>query len=491
MHPFFYYLLCSKVTSFPGYVCQNNLHENMIENKSNNFGLKRKIGLTSATILVIANMIGIGIFTTSGFVMEELHDPLAMLLCWFLGGLFALCGALCYGELGAMLPKAGGEYVFLRESLGNLMGFLSGWISLFVGFSAPIAAASIAFATFFYRAIPANVINDPFMPLLNFGILCLSPITVLACTVIIIFTLVHCYSLNFGCSVQNVLTVFKLLVMFAFISAGCIIGTGSTDNFKSVGILGIVFSERFAVSLILVSFAYSGWNASAYVGSEIRNPSQNIPLSLILGTFFVLGLYLLMNTMFIYALPANEMYGVLEVGSASAEALFGNQIGMFFSAAIGLCLLSVISVMIMIGPRVYYAMAKDGVFFKCFSRVTQKQRTPVCSICLQAIIAMCMALTASYEKLLLYVGFTLSVFTTLTVVGLLLLRVRKPLSERPYKTLGYLPPFLFIAGNLWVIFFCIKGTLFTTLYGLVTILAGVLFYLYFIFKNKNNGKIRS
>lgn len=464
----------------------------MIENNCNSSGLKREIGLSSATILVIANMIGIGIFTTSGFVMRELRDPQAMLLCWFVGGIFALCGALCYSELGAMFPKAGGEYIFLRESLGNLMGFLSGWISLIVGFSAPIAAASIAFASYFFRAVPANIIIDPFMPFLNFGILCVSPITFLACTVIIIFSSAHCYSLHFGCSMQNMLTVFKVMVMIVFIIAGCSIGNGSIDHFKSGGTLSIVFSKHFSVSLILVSFAYCGWNASVYIGSEIKNPSRNIPLSLLLGTFSVSGLYLLMNMLFIYALPIDEMSGVLEVGTNSAAALFGNQMARVFSLAIVLCLLSVISAMIMIGPRVYYAMAKDGMFFKCFSRVTRKQRTPAYSICLQAAIAMCMAVTASYENLLLYIGFTLSVFTTLTVIGLMLLRIRKPLSERPYKTFGYpLTPFLFIAGNLWIIFFCIKSTPYTTLYGLVTILIGVLFYLYFIFKNKTHEKARS
>lgn len=280
--------------------------------------LRRDIGLGSATILVIANMIGTGIFTTSGFLMESLRDPQAMLLCWLLGGILALCGAICYGELGAMFPRAGGEYVFLRESFGKLWGFLSGWISLIVGFSAPIAAAAIAFASYFFGSFPESVIIQPHVPFFQSPFIILSPVTLLAILIIIVFSIIHWYSLNFGSRVQNILTLFKIMVILVFIAAGVCLGRGSMEHFSQPFDVGVIFTGKFATSLIFVAFAYSGWNAAAYLGAEIKNPEKNIPLSLFHGTIIVTGLYILLNIMFIYSLSVKEMIGVVEVGAKSA-----------------------------------------------------------------------------------------------------------------------------------------------------------------------------
>ena len=379
--------------------------------------LKRELGLGSATILVIANMIGTGIFTTSGFVMEALGDPVAMLLCWIIGGVFALCGALCYGELGAMFPRAGGEYVFLRESFGRWMAFLSGWISLIVGFSAPIAAASIAFAGYFFRSVPHDFAQRADIPFFDAGIVSFSPVTVLAVSIIVIFSLIHSISLHFGSRVQNVLTIFKIAVILAFIVAGMIFGNGSFKNFGSGFDSGLMFSGGFATSLIFITFAYSGWNAASYLGGEIKDPGRNIPLALLSGTLIVAALYLLLNMTFIYALSVDEMSGVMEVGAKSSVSLFGGHVGRVFTCAVTLCLLSVISAMIMAGPRVYYAMAKDGTFFDLFARVSKTRKTPGPSILLQAAIAIGMVVTSSFDRLLLYIGFTLSLFAMLTVAG--------------------------------------------------------------------------
>ena len=203
-----------------------------MKNSLCNHDLKREIGFFSAVILVVANMIGTGIFTTSGFIMEELGNPQTMLLCWFVGGIFALCGALCYGELGAMFPHAGGEYVFLRESFGKCMGFLSGWISLIVGFSAPIAAASIAFATYFFRFFSLPLDPSMTFSILGVNIISISPLCIVAIGIIIIFSLIHFHSLRVGSRVQNVLTLFKLVVIFVFIVSGLLWGHGSTSHFS-------------------------------------------------------------------------------------------------------------------------------------------------------------------------------------------------------------------------------------------------------------------
>jgi basic amino acid/polyamine antiporter, APA family len=445
-----------------------------------NEGLKREIGFFTATILVIANMIGTGIFTTSGFIIQELGSPQTMLLCWFVGGAFALCGALCYGELGSLFPRAGGEYVFLRESFGKPLAFLSGWISLIVGFSAPIAAAAIAFATYLFRTFSIPAGPGIALPSGGFHVITLSPCGLVAIAVIILFSLVHYHSVLMGSRIQNALTLFKVGIIVAFVVAGLWWGSGSTDNFSGGLDLGSVFQGRFAVSLIFISFAYSGWNAAAYLGGEIKNPERNIPLALFAGTFIVMCLYLLLNAFYIYALPVKQMVGVMEVGAAAAGSLFGERMSRLFSGAIALGLLSVLSAMILTGPRVYYAMARDRVFFGPFGRVNRARGTPAHSIFLQAGIAVLMVITASFDKLLIYIGFTLSLCAMLTVAGLMWLRIKRPDLKAAYRTFGYpVTPLLFIMGNLWIIYFSITSRPVSSLFGLGTIAAGIIFYLYF------------
>ncbi len=442
--------------------------------------LKRELGLFSSTTLVIANMVGTGIFTTSGFIMAELGDPRALILCWLCGGLFALCGALCYGELGARFPKAGGEYVFLKESLGKPVGFLSGWISLVVGFSAPIAAASMAFATYFFKTfrIPPGH-GEMVFSMAGIPLLTLSPLTLTAIGVIVLFSLIHYHSLHVGSRVQNGLTVFKITLVIVFIAAGLLLGSGSTDHFSATTTT-VWSSEKFAVALIFVSFAYSGWNATAYLGDEIINPQRNIPLSLFMGTAVVVFLYVSLNLVYLYALPPEAMQGVLEIGANSAANLFGSGVSRVFSGAVALGLLSVLSAMILTGPRIYYAMSTDRLFFQTFGRLHRDRNTPAASIFLQAAIAIVMVVSASFDSLLLYIGFTLSLFAMLTVIGLMRIRHRTVLPPGGYRTFGYpMTPLLFILGNLWIIFFSIKSRPITALLGLGTIGVGVLAYIYF------------
>jgi APA family basic amino acid/polyamine antiporter len=342
-----------------------------MSNKSQNSGLIRKIGFFSATIIVIANMVGTGIFTTPGFIMKELGNATAMLLCWLVGGMFALSGALCYGELGAAYPEAGGEYVYLREGFGKWLGFLSGWISLIVGFSAPIAAASIAFSTYAFQTFSLPSGLPATVSLFGVPIISFSALTAVAIAAVIFLSFVHYLGVAFGSKVQNALTLFKISVIVVFVIAGLAAGDGSISHFSGSFSITNLFQEKFAIALIFVSFAYSGWNAAAYLGAEIEKPNTNIPLALFTGTLLVICLYLLLNIVFIYALPPQDMRGVIEVGAKSAVSLFGRGISQYFSGAISLALLSVLSAMIMAGPRVYYAMSKDGVFFRLFSKLTK------------------------------------------------------------------------------------------------------------------------
>ena len=451
--------------------------------------LKRELGLFSATALVVANMVGTGIFTTSGFIMAELGDPRALLLCWLCGGLFALCGALCYGELGARFPRAGGEYVFLKESLGKPVGFLSGWISLIVGFSAPIAAASMAFATYLFQtfSIPTGEGGMVFS-MAGIRLVTLSPLTLTAIGVILLFSMIHYHSLRIGSRVQNGLTLFKITLVVVFIAAGFLVGNGSTDHFSATASIPWS-SEKFAVALIFVSFAYSGWNAAAYLGDEIIDPQRNIPRSLFAGTAVVVILYVSLNLVYLYALPPEAMQGVMEIGAKSAASLFGSGISRFFNGAIALGLLSVLSAMILTGPRVYYAMSRDQLFFNVFGRLDVNRKTPAASIFLQAAIAVVMVVSASFESLLLYIGFTLSLFAMLTVIGLMRIRRRSSIAAGSYRTFGYpWTPLLFILGNLWIIFFSIKSRPITALFGVGTIGLGVAAYLYFNSRHQPVGR---
>ncbi len=451
----------------------------------NGKGLTGQIGFFSATILVVANMVGTGIFTTSGFIIEELGNPQTMLLCWLVGGVIALCGALCYGELSAMFPRAGGEYVFLRESFGSWMGFLSGWISLIVGFSAPIAAVSVAFSTYLLRSFSLSSGSWIPLPIIGVEVASASLLIGLGAGMILTFSLIHYSGLLMGSRVQNGLTLFKVVLIVIFIVAGLCSGNGSSANFGGALDLKAVFQGKFAVSLIFISFAYSGWNAAAYLGSEIRKAHRNIPLALITGTCIVTFIYLLLNVVYIYALSPDKMAGVLEVGARSAVHLFGESTSRYFSGAIALCLLSVLSAMIMAGPRVYYAMARDGIFFRVFGQVSKAHRTPSYSVFLQSGIAIVMVITASFDKLLLYIGFTLSLFATLAVVGMMVLRIKKPGLDREYRAFGYpITPFLFILGNAWIVYFTVKSRPVTALFGSATIAMGILAYLFF--RNRRN-----
>lgn len=442
-----------------------------MSNGHNSAGLAGRISLGAAILLVIANMVGTGIFTTSGFILAELNNTQALLWCWVIGALFALSGALCYAELGALLPRAGGEYAYLRASFGELPAFLAGWISILVGFSAPIAAAAIAFAVYFLGGSGNKVY---WQQELFAGIqLTASPVILLAAAAVVLLSLVHILSLRVSIGLQSWLTAFKIAILLILILAGFFSGAGSGERLESA-LLGSGQaswnSHGFAVALIFVSFAYSGWNAASYLGSEIKNPQRNLPRALIIGTLLVSLLYLVLNLLFIYLLPAEQMAGTLDVATLVAETIFGAEFARFFGWAIAFGLLSVVSAMILTGPRVYYAMAQDGLMLQLLTKTSNANQTPVAAIIFQAVLALVMIFTTTFEALLIYIGFLLSLSSMLTVLGLIKLRRSQPGAARPYKTLGYpWTPLFFILGNGWIIVYALSQRPAVALYGLLTL----------------------
>jgi len=407
-------------------------------------GLERKLGLFPVTNIVIANMIGAGIFTTSGLLMSGLRNPIVMLGLWAAGGVIALCGALSYGELGAAIPRAGGEYAFLSRLFHPLFGFLSGWVSFFAGFSAPIAASAIGFSEYLTRAFPGLMsLSHNASPIE--GMLVKKTLSIL---VILVFTFIHARGIEVGARVQNFLTLLKVALIVGLIVLGFSLGGGDLGHLLQGGRFRFDFDgwKTIGLSLMWIMFAYSGWNASSYIGSEIKDPRKNLPRSLILGTGTVLTLYLLLNFFYVYAVPPKEMAGVISIGGLAVGNLFGPSFDRVLSGLIAMALFSSLSAFIILGPRVYYAMACDRCFFPFAASVHAKYKVPTRSILLQGAIAAILVLFGTFDQILTYMGFSLGLFPILSVCGVFKLRREK---NSVYRMPGFpvVPLFYILAGG--------------------------------------------
>ena len=440
--------------------------------------LRRELKFSHATAIVIANMIGTGIFTTTGFLAGDLGRPSLVLGIWIVGAIVAVAGCLCYSEMGVNLPESGGEYIFLREAWGPVWGFLSGWISFFAGFSAPIAAAALAFSEYFSHFSPSFAVAGPAGNSGN-GWFHTGNGQLLAVGIVVVFSLINIVGLRLAAKVQNLITALKLGALVLFLAFAFVIGHGSASHFSQVAVRSSSHSlpAQFAVSLIFVMFAYSGWNAATYVSGEMKTPERTIPASLVAGTLTVAALYLLLNVAFIYALPLESMKGVVAIGEKSAGALFGLRGGNFFSAIMSVGLLSCVGAMIIAGPRVYFAMAVDKCFFPTAARIHPRWGTPMFAIIYQLLAAVLMILTGTFESLVYYIGFALIFFAALAVAGSIRLRRRPGWKKLPATNWGYpLAPALFIVASAWMLFYTASLRPKESALGLLTILLGVGLY---------------
>ncbi|MEW6720955.1 MAG: amino acid permease [Thermodesulfobacteriota bacterium] len=431
--------------------------------------LKRKLGLFPVTNIVVANMIGAGIFTTSGLLMGDLGDPILMLSLWAVGGVIALCGALSYGALGAAMPHAGGEYAFLSRLYHPLLGFLGGWTSFVVGFSAPIAASAIGFSEYFLRAIPPSSFpGDP--AILK---------KLLSVFVIALFTAVHLRGIGFGARVQNVLTVLKGALIAGLILGGFLLGTGSAGHFSRREPFAFTFEgwKTAGLSLMWILFAYSGWNASTYIGSEIREPRKTLPRSLLLGTGVVTALYLLINVVFVYAIPPEEMKGVIAVGGLAMGKLFGRSMDAVFSLLVSFALFSSLSAFLILGPRVYYSMAKDRLFFRELALVDPSTRAPRRAIALQGAVSSAMVLTGTFDQILTVMGFALGIFPLFAAAGALRLQP-SPDTGTMFPGYPWAPALYLAAGSGILLLSFLQRPAESTL-AILCVLAGVPVYYHF------------
>lgn len=430
-----------------------------------------KINYAAAFSLVVANMIGVGIFTSLGFQLFGLSDYRVILLLWIVGGLLAVMGSFCYAELSAAFPRSGGEYNFLSEAFGRFVGFLSGWVSITLGFSAPIAAAAHAFSKYFSHLLP-------------FGI---SP-NLLSVSLIVLITCVHLLKKNVGANFQIFITAGKLILMALFIIAGLYFSTNSTQiNYlvTNSDMSNELFSAAFWVSLIYVSYAYSGWNATAYMIDEIDRPEKNVPRSILTGTLVVMILYVLMNFVFLLSAPADAMRGKEDVGFVVADYIFSNKGAMIIGGLISFFLVSTISSMVVVGPRVISRVAQDFQELNYLS-VFSKNDVPVRAIIIQSLIAIIILLTTDFQFIITCIGFVLTLFTTLTAAGLMWLRKKRADVVRPIRVPLYpLLPLVYIMFNSWIMFYLLVNKPYESGLGLLFVAVGAVFY-FLVSKRKSS-----
>ncbi len=419
----------------------------------------RTIGFVTACSIVIANIIGTGIFTSLGFQLADIQSGFALLMLWVVGGIAALCGALCYSELSAALPRSGGEYHFLSQIYHPALGFMAGFVSATVGFAAPIALAAMAFGRYLHGA-------------LDFG----SPV-LFSFAVVWLVALFHLKNLRLGSAFQNLSTLIKLLLVGALIAAGFFVQPKQPIDFlPAPGDTMSIFGAPFAVALVYVMYSYSGWNAAAYITGEIKQPATNVPRSLLVGTGLVIVIYVLLNAVFLAATPAQELKGQLEVALIAGKHIFGSNGGRLAGAVICLGLISAISSMTWIGPRVSMSMGEDHWLLRLLGR-KNPHGIPTNAMVLQLLIVNLLLFTSSFESVVQYTQFSLLLCSLFTVLGVIVLRTKRPEIARPYRLWAYpLPPIIFAVITLWMMFYLLRWKTTESLAGLATAIVGLLLY---------------
>lgn len=409
--------------------------------------LERRLGPIDAAAIVVSNVIGGGIFFSPIIVAGLVPSARGMLMVWLLGGALAFAGAMAYAELAALRPRAGGEYVYLREAFGPLTGFLSGWTSFVAGFSGAIAASAVALAEYIGRFAPIAGDGTPLLTIpLPLVPIVVSPKAIVALAAILLITLVHLRGLGPGRLVQNVLAGAKVSAILVFLALG--FGTGD-GAFSQVVAGGSTTIGGVLLALVPVMFTYSGWNAAAYVAEEVRSPGRNVPLALGLGTLSVVVIYLGLNAAYLYALPAESLAAVKgTLVDTVAERLFGFTVGNVIAAFTIVSIAASISAMVLAGPRVYFAMGRDGLFTEASGKVHPRFRAPVSAIATQAVWSGVLVLCGSLSQLVSYTGFAVVLFSGVAVAALFVLRARDGAVPRPFKAWGYpFAPAVFVLAS--------------------------------------------
>ena len=426
--------------------------------------LRRRLGAVDAAAIVISNVIGGGIFFVPVIVAGLVPSPRGMLAVWIVGGALALAGAMAYAELATVRPHAGGEYVYLRDAFGPLAAFLTGWTSFIAGFSGAIAASALALADYVTRFVPRAAHAKP----------------AIALAAIAALTLVHVRGLGPGRLVQNVLAGLKVGGIVLIVALGFSIGHGDAAHLSAAG---HVTAVPWLLALVPVMFSYSGWNAAAYVAEEVRDPARNVPLALGLGTIAVVAVYVLLNALYLYALPIADLAALPggRLMDTAAERLFGFAAGNALALFTIVSLSASVSAMVLAGPRVYFAMARDGMFVRAAGRVHPRFHTPAAAIVAQSAWSAVLVLSGTLSQLVSYTGFAVVLFSAIAVSALFVLRRRDGATghaaPRPFSAIGYpWAPALFVAASAVMLVNEVWRNPVPTLTGTALIVAGVPVY---------------
>ena len=439
------------------------------------FSVKRPVQTFSKTTgisVVVANMVGTGVFTSLGFQLLGIQSFFVLMMLWFVGGLTALCGALTYAELGANLPRSGGEYNFLTRLYHPCAGFISGWVSATVGFAAPVALAAMTFGAYLSAVFP-NI----------------SP-TGSALALVILLTAVHCLSRQTSSSIQQAFTALKVLLILLFCAVIFIWGGTyqAADFSPQAGDEKLIFSGAFAVALIYVNYAYTGWNSATYVTSELENPQRSLPIVLFIGTCVVMVLYLMLNFTFLSSAPISILEGKLEVGVIVADHALGANGGKAMGAVLALLLISTVSAMTMAGPRVLQAIGEDFSLFSILASLN-RHGVPMIAIVFQGALALVFIVSATFESVLIFSSFVLGVNTLFSVIGVFVLRWKKMNIKGAYKTFAYpFAPLAYLSVTLWTLIYVLISRPIEGWIGIAMIAVGAVLYYFSADRSQDSGR---
>jgi APA family basic amino acid/polyamine antiporter len=450
--------------------------------------LRRVLTLKDAYMLIVGNIVGIGIFTTTGYISNYVHNASTMLGLWILGGLLSFFGALTYSELSTRFPRAGGDFHYLTNAFNPILGFLFGWSALFVTYTGSISVIAVGFGYYFLNFFPVEIQQLSWtVPGIYFK---LSLLKFVAIVIAFIFTYINVRGVKLGANWQRIFTIGSILTLVFYIIIGLISSKGSWFNFqiKDSWNLSIHSIPNIGEALIGIYFTYSGWTILAYVAGEIENPSRNIPIASFVGVVTVAILYFLMNVTYIYALPVHEMSNMVDIGFQVLRLLWGQSFSYIVTIIISIAIISTLNSTILSGSRIYYAMSREGQFFKRYGQLHERFETPANALWIQFFWSSILIISGSFNQLLTYTVFVMVAFGFLSALGLIFLRNKNESIDPPYLAWGYpLTTFIYMGFTLFIMINTLIKQPLETISGIILVAIGLPFYFYFS-KKKLSGK---
>jgi APA family basic amino acid/polyamine antiporter len=442
--------------------------------------LQRVLTSRDAYMLIVGNIIGIGIFTTTGYISTYVQDSFTMLGIWILGGVLSFCGALTYSELSTRFPRAGGDFHYLGHAFHPLIGFLFGWSALLVTYTGSISVIAMGFGYYFLNFFSPEI-QQLSWKISGIG-LKVSLLKLIAISIVFVFTIINVRGVKLGANWQRVFTIGSITTLILYIVAGLSSSQGSWSNLQlsSLSMFSISSIPNIGEGLIGVYFTYSGWTILAYVAGEIENPRRNIPIASFAGVATVVFLYFFMNITYNYALPVPEMSGIVDIGFHTLQLLWGQAFSYIFTIIISIAIISTLNSTVLSGSRIYYAMSKNGQFFRRYGELHPRFGTPANALWIQFVWSSILILSGSFNQLLTYTVFVMVAFGFLSGIALILLRIRNKSSEQPYLAWGYPATIIvYIGFTLFIMLNTMIKQPVETIAGMVLVALGLPFYFYF------------